>query len=243
MGRTTPDERTLRGALRRCRKSELLDYVCAAYGYLTERQRARVFLDLFGRSGKTPRPMKCDPRRLVREVAKFRRDSFAGKYYSSFMIDSKNFMQIPAETSLWCDRFARLTKQACELTREGEHRAAVRCFSALYELLEAMESGDSKIVFAHELGGWLIPDDEKVWLKAYLRSLAATAEPQEFAKTVAPILWRDSIQSFAASAYESAIQVATPTQRVALESERARRGIRIEPAGWTERRRERSRDR
>jgi hypothetical protein len=45
------------------------------------------------------------------------------------------------------------------------------------EVLEAMESGD-EIIFAEEAGCWMIPTDEKAWLRAYLTSLAATATPE-----------------------------------------------------------------
>jgi hypothetical protein len=110
---------------------------------------------------------------------------------------------------------------------------AVRGFSVLYELLDAMESGDAEIIFAHESGGWMIPVDEKVWLKAYLKSLAATATPRRFAKVVTPMLLHDSVQSFAAEVHASALEVATLSQRAAMEAERIRRGIRTpaEPRG------------
>ena len=50
---------------------------------------------------------------------------------------------------------------------------AAACFGILYELIDAMERGD-EIVFAEEVGGWMIPGDEKEYVAAYMTSLAAT---------------------------------------------------------------------
>jgi len=230
MTRQSTDEQTVLEKLRSKRKSELLDYLRAALQEMTPKQRGAAFADLLCRLPRRTVPAATvDAGSLRREIAKFRRDSLARKYYRPFMIDSKNFMHVPTETSAWCDRFARLAKDTCRLTKQGEHVAAVRCFAVLYELLEAMESGDSQIVFAHELGGWMISADEKVWLGAYLQSLAATTTPEAFARAAAPMLWRDSTQSFAANVSASAMRVATADQRAALEAERLRRGIRTEP--------------
>jgi len=218
--------------LKRQPKSVLLEYLSAAVREMTEKQRRSVFGGAADQRSRQNRvlPSAVDPGTLRRETAKFRRDSQVGKYYRPFMIDSKNFMHVPEETTAWCDTFAKLTNETCQLTAQGEHAAAVRCFAVLYELLEAMENGDSDIVFAHELGGWMIPVDDKVWFKSYLTSLAAVSTPTRFAQTAAPILKMDSHQSFAADAYASAMSVASPQQRTALEAEIERLHIRIESA-------------
>ena len=80
--------------------------------------------------------------------------------------------------------------------RRGEHAQAVSCFAMLYELLEALESGE-EIIFAEEAGSWMIPTDHKAWLKAYLTSLAATTTPETFAAAALPMIERDSGHSFA----------------------------------------------
>jgi hypothetical protein len=208
-------------------KAQLLEYLAAAYKAMKPAQRSLVFAEIERSLPKKSSPAaRVDPRRLSRELQRFQRESYAKKYYAPFNMDSKNYMHVPAETSAWCDRFAQLAKQACELTKQGDHVQAVRCFGILFELLQAMESGDHDIVFAHELGGWMIPFDDKVWLKAYMKSLAATADPAEFARQVIPLLEFDSTQSFSAEVHSAAIALSTPGQRAAMETERVRRGVR-----------------
>ncbi|GLI35683.1 hypothetical protein DAMNIGENAA_31160 [Desulforhabdus amnigena] len=44
-----------------------------------------------------------------------------------------------------------------------------------------MVDGD-EIVFADEYGTWMIPADEKVFIRAFLISLSAVSSPEEFAE-------------------------------------------------------------
>src|SRR5213078_1795036 len=104
-------------------------------------------------------------------------------------------MHRPKETGQWCDRFAGFVEDVCILTAQKKHAQAVACFALLYALLEALASG-KEIIFAEEVGSWMIPTDDAVWLKAYLTSLAATATPEAFAAAAIPMLQRDSYQSY-----------------------------------------------
>src|SRR5689334_2803010 len=109
--RSAPVEKqTVLNHLKRQRKPVLLEYLSAALREMTEKQRRTVFSRATDEQSRTKRlpASQCDPRALRRDVAKFRRDSFARKYYRPFMIDSKNFMHVPSETTAWCDRFAQL---------------------------------------------------------------------------------------------------------------------------------------
>ena len=101
-------------------------------------------------------------------------------YYQSFKINSKNFNHIPAKTEEWFDRLGDLLTETSKLTRQGDHPTAVACFDRLYALIETMEEGDS-IVFADEIGSWMIPVEEEEWVTDYLTSLAATPTPDVFA--------------------------------------------------------------
>jgi IS1 family transposase len=55
----------------------------------------------------------------------------------------------------------------------------VACLRLLYERIGVIETGD-EIVFADELGSWMIPVDERKVIGAYLKSLAATASPERY---------------------------------------------------------------
>ena len=78
-----------------------------------------------------------------------------------------------------------------------------------------MECGQ-EIVFADELGSWMIPGDEKKFIAAFLKSLAAVATPEEFTAVAIPLIRRDSYLSFADQVHRSATRVATTALPAAL---------------------------
>jgi hypothetical protein len=93
-------------------------------------------------------------------------------------------------------------------------------------LIEQMERGE-EIVFAEEVGSWMIPGDEKVYLRAYISSLAATTTPEDFAEAMVPLLRRDSYGSFANKVYATAIRVAHTRQKAQLKAAITRHRIKI----------------
>jgi len=216
------DEREVLEFLKAQKKPVLLDYLEAAFRSMTGRQRR----DVFGDAVLKPKTKKAvDADKLLKEITLFHRDSKQGRYYAPFNVNSKNYMEVPEETDEWCDAFADLVKRTMEVTAKGDHSRAVAGFAMLYELVQAVDNGD-EIIFAEEAGSWMIPADEKAWLRAYLTSLAATTMPEAFATAVMPMLRRDSLQSFSAKVYISALKVANPQQKVVLQAEIKRKNIR-----------------
>ena len=88
-----------------------------------------------------------------------------------------------------------------------------------------MEQGE-EIVFADELGSWMIQGDQKAYVAAYLTSLAAIATPEEFATAAVWLIKRDSYQSFSDQVYPTALRLANDTQKEHLEAELQCRQIR-----------------
>src|SRR6185312_7547307 len=131
----------------------------------------------------------------LEEVVQFESDSFSRKYYQSFMINSKNWRHIPERTRDWFRRMGDLLGAASQLSRQRDHAKAVACFERLFALIERMESGDDEIVFADELGSWMIPVREKDWVADYLTSLAATSTADEYAAKAIPLIHHDGNQS------------------------------------------------
>jgi hypothetical protein len=218
------DEDEVFAFLKKQKKNVLLDFLRTAFEEMTAKQRRAVFADAIR---KAPRS-RIDGESLREEIDLFRQDSLAGQFYAPFAINSKNFMHVPEETEEWCDRFARFVADTCQLVAQGEHAQAVQCFAILYQLLEAVDSGE-EIIFAEEAGSWMIPTEEKEWLKTYLKALAATATPEEFTKAALPIIQRDGWHSFANKAYASAMQAANPQQKAHLQAELERKKIRTGP--------------
>jgi hypothetical protein len=201
--------------------SFLLDLLSTAYDQMDRDQRRWVFGELVA---KLP-PALVDGEVLLDEVEEFRRESLAEVYYAPFDINSKNWTHIPEETEEWFERLGDLLQATCQLTAQGDHLHAVACFGILYELVDAMERGE-EIVFADEIGSWMIPGDEKQYIAAYMSSLAVTATPEEFTAAALPLIRRDSWQSFATQAYPSAIRAANEAQKAFLEAEIQRQNIR-----------------
>ena len=173
-------------------------------------------------TSKHPEPV--DGAKVLRAVKKLQRESLAGVYYAPFNVNSKNWMHIPKETGDWFDRLGQLLQASKQLTKQKEHSRAVACFTILYALVGAMEDGQ-EIVFADELGSWLIPGDEKKFIAAYLKALSAVATPEEFIAAAIPLIRRDSHHSFADQVYRSATRVATKSQKALLQMEIERQSV------------------
>jgi hypothetical protein len=222
------DKDTLMQRISKQPASTLLELLNAAYEVMNQRQRKAVF----GQYAVPEKPAYTDGKKLLRAIKKFQQDSLAGKYYAPFNVNSKNWMRIPDETEAW---FAQLGQfltdtRSVQLTGQGQHAEAVACFGVLYELIAAMEDGE-EIVFADELGSWMIPVDEKKTIAAYLKSLAAIASPEQYATVAVPLIKRDSRQSFADKVYASALRAANKAQKAHLLAEIERQQVKAGPTG------------
>jgi hypothetical protein len=208
-------------SLQTCDPSALLNLLSAAYDAMDHDQRQTVF----GALVRAQPPAKVDGEALLDEVEDFQRESLTGVYYAPFAVNSKNWMHVPEETKEWFERLGDLLQASVQLTLQGDHLHAVACFGILYELIGVMERGE-EIVFADEIGSWMIPGDEKQYIAAYMTSLAVTATPDEFTMAALPLIQRDSWQSFTTQAYASAVSVADESQRAHLEAEIRRHKVR-----------------
>ncbi|MBV8558240.1 MAG: hypothetical protein JO116_22100, partial [Planctomycetaceae bacterium] len=115
------DRSQLFDILKRQKKSVLLALLERSYDEMEPKQQRAVF----GALTKQPPTAKVKAVALLEEVEQFRRDSLAGKYYQSFMINSKNWTHIPDKTRAWFRRMGDLLRDASALTRQGDHAGAV----------------------------------------------------------------------------------------------------------------------
>ncbi len=202
----------------------LIELLATAYDEMNTTQRRAVFGE-FAR--KLPPPV-IDGEELLGDIEVFREESLAGVYYAPFNVNSKNYMDIPEETEEWFERLGDYLEQSRQLSQQGNHHLAIQCFGVLYTLIDTMEDGE-EIVFADELGGWMIPVDEKPCLHAYITSLSAISTPEDFTIAVIPLLRRDSYESLANKVYPTIKKVATTAQLKAIDTEVARQNIRVTP--------------
>ena len=210
--------------LSRHKKAELLRLLESVYDQLSTRQRRSVF----GHLAKEATSTRVKPGTVVRDVRVFHHESLEGAYYAPFDMNSKNYMHVPEETEVWFERLGDLLKKSSQLSKQGAHADAVTCFALLYETVFAMEDGE-EIVFAEEVGSWMIPVEEKEIIADYLVSLAAISSSEEFADAAIPLVRRDSSASLADKVYASARRAANKEQKAHLVAEVERQGIRVSP--------------
>ncbi len=216
------DEKILFKLLKKQSKTVLLDLLESAFYEMKINQKKAVF----GYMMDQMKPSKTDGKQVAKDVKKFTNDSNNDAYYAPFDINSKNFSHIPEETEEWFEKLNDLLFFSTQLSEQGDHLYAINCFSSLYDLIEKMENGD-EIIFADEYGTWMIPGDEKVYIKAYIKSLAATKEPDDYAKMTIPLLRRDSYESFSKKAYLIAFKSANKEQQKYLKTEIIKQNVRI----------------
>lgn len=207
--------------IRKQDRATILALLQTTYDFLDLDDRQSVFGEFVQR---TP-PVPVDGELLLVDIKHFVVVSRDGYYYEPFMINSKNFMEVPVETEEWFEKIGDLFQGSCQLTAQGAYQHAVACFGLLYELIEEMENGE-EIVFGDEIGSWMIPGDEKQYLTAYITAVANTATADAFADVVIPLARRDSRHSFVGEVYATACRLASAAQREKLDEEINRFNIR-----------------
>ena len=161
---------------------------------------------------------------LLSEVEVFYELSLDQHYYSPFAVNSKNYRNIPEDTSEWIYKISNFLIWSAKLTELGQHKCAVECFEKLYELIDAVDSGD-EIIFAEECGSWMITADEKIYNRAFITSLSKIRESdEEFIDSVIPLIKNDTYESFN---YKTVLEIATTAQKELLEKEIKDQKIRI----------------
>jgi hypothetical protein len=218
------DEQRLFAFLQLQEPAVLIEVLQRAYHAMTTKQRQAVFGPLVQQLPQVP----VDGEQLSHEIHTFYQASVNGAYYAPFPINSTNFSDIPEETDAWFEQLGDFLARSTTLAEQGQLQDACMCFGLLYALIEQMERGE-EIVFAEEVGSWMIPGDEKVYLHAYIRALATTAVPEAFTEAVLPLIRRDSYASFAHKVYATAIRVANRQQKAQLRAAITRHHIKIKP--------------
>ena len=218
------DEGRLFAFLQQQEPTVLIEILQHAYRAMTTKQRHAVF----GPVVQQLPPVPEDGAQLQSDIAAFHQASLAGAYYAPFRINSHNFSDIPEETDAWFEHLGDFLARSTTLADQGQYHDACTCFALLYELIAQMERGE-EIVFAEEVGSWMIPGDEKVYLRAYITSLAATSTPEDFAEAMVPLLRRDSSAYFVHKVYATALRAANKQQQAQLKAAVTRHHIKIKP--------------
>jgi hypothetical protein len=122
---------------------------------------------------------------LLTEVEQFCEAARKGKYYESFNVNSRNSTTKSAGTEAFIAELDRLYKRCIREAAARPDRATRDAFERLFELERDVDADpDSIVFFADEAGAWQLYTNWGEVLPAWVRCLAATAEPDEFAKEV-----------------------------------------------------------
>ena len=163
---------------------------------------------------------------LLDEVKRFRAESLAGKYYESFAVNSKNYMDRSLGTERFIAEFDRLITRcigAADKRSRGPVREAFELLFALLRHIDACE--DDVIFFADEGGSWQVGVSWKNVLPAYVRCLAETAGPEEFAREVSAAI-KELAECDRPSLLAEARRFASEEQNAALRVSPSRKGRR-----------------
>jgi hypothetical protein len=163
-------------------------------------------------------PSKTTVAVLLDEVKRFEAESLAGKYYESFAVNSKNFMDQSLGTERFIAEFDRLVTRCTRAASKGPRGPVREAFKLLFALLRHIDAyEDDVIFFADEGGSWQVGVDWQKVLPAYFRCLAETAGPEEFAREVEPAI-RDFAEFDRSSLLTEARRLASEEQKAALRA-------------------------
>jgi hypothetical protein len=211
--------KTLEPALRKLKKDELLHVLREAYEALPASRAVSVFgeyVDLTMRDASARSGKRATPRQWLESVQRFHADSLKGRYYESFNVNSKNYMETSEGTELWMRECRQLFDTCVTHSGKGHHAEVCAAMDLLFELLEQLDSGDDEIIFfADEGGSWQVGVDNGKVLPTYFASLAAVAEPEAYASRVAEVI--DAHASYDSEKFlKAARKAANTAQRSAL---------------------------
>jgi hypothetical protein len=175
----------LRGALGRMKRGQLLIIANRAVEIVPPSKLDALLGDLLSPSRFAQTAEGSPARSLLNEVRDFHSASIAGKYYDSFDVDSKNFMQKSEGTEAFIADFDRLMGRCIRASAKGPRNATREAFALLIEILRRIDdSPDDVVFFADEAGSWQVPVDWRSAVPAYFRCLADDLPPEEFAREV-----------------------------------------------------------
>lgn len=155
---------------------------------------------------------------LLQAVEAFRDDSSSGRYYESFRVNSRNFMDKSRGTINWIAEFHRLMNRCIEQCKLSEYAQAQKAFELLFDLLNEIDKGDDTIVFfADEAGAWQVGVNWTEVLPCYFTALAQVAKPTTYAQKVSQTITAH-VEYDRDLHLKTALAMANPTQRKALQA-------------------------
>ena len=218
------DQEKLRGALRTMSDEQIYYMLDEAIELLSKAKFFRLVKRYLDPS--VLRPGLEASGNLLAEVKSFEKTSLAGEYFEDFAVNSKNCTETSKATRAWIAQCRRLLDRCVIQTRKGEPAEVREAFEIIFRLLDHIdECPDDVLFFADEAGSWQIGVNWEKVLPAWFACLAATAEPEEYARRIGALLSR-RYNHRRKEMLAVAANVGTPAQRQALSCELSQEGSR-----------------
>lgn len=155
---------------------------------------------------------------LLDDVIRFYDSSLAGIYYEDFRVNSRNYMDRSQGTINWISEFKRLMRRCINESNSGDLFVIRESFEFLINLLnEIDECRDDIIFFADEAGSWQVGVDWDKVIPCYFKSLAAVANPSEYAKCIISLV-KNHVDYDSDKYIKQGLKNANPQQRKALKA-------------------------
>ena len=203
------DRDKLRAALRRLGDEYVFYMLDEAIDLLPPAKLAKLvsrYLDV-----KQLHPDASGKKNLLAEVRAFDTASHAGKYYESFNVNSKNFMDKSTGTRAFIADCNRLLARCVAQAPKSD---AIEIILGVIRHID--ECHDDVIFFADEGGSWQVGVDWEKVLPAWFTCLSRTTEPDEYARRVIEVV--DEFDKHDRGMHLAAARrIGTPSQRKALQ--------------------------
>ncbi|MEM6318979.1 MAG: hypothetical protein AAF960_15000 [Bacteroidota bacterium] len=216
------DKSKLFEAIQQLEKSELIALLDRTFTKMDGATQRNTFGPLFKQHTKKERT----PEKLLADIEAFYKKSVDGYYYAPFDVNSKNFSDIPEETDEWFDEIADYLDFASELVEEKQYAMGLKCLNLLMELIDKMESGE-EIVFADELGSWMLSTEEDYIEKYILVVSKEVSSVDEYVELLIPRIKSDSFFSFYDKVYQKVKKHANAEQLKAIKAAVKQQNIRV----------------
>ena len=197
-------------ALKKQTKEELISLLLDSYEIMNNAKRYEIFNPIYDHEVEP----KFNASKIYSSVKKFYDDSISKKYYAPFAINSKNYSYVPEKTELWCDMIADLFRKTIELHHHEQHELTVKCFDMLFYLQENM---CEEIVFADELGTWMIPIKQSEIIPKFIESAAKVSKPNEFKNQIKMLMFIDDYDFKKEKVFNKAMKAGSKEHKKAIE--------------------------
>ncbi|MCW7551180.1 hypothetical protein NX722_00595 [Endozoicomonas gorgoniicola] len=204
-------------------QEELLELLNEAWRVMSTNQRSEIFSPVMS---KEQYEYPASGKKTLAAIRKFHKESYDGEYYAPFDINSKNYMNIPEETDGWFARLDELFTECTKLSNQKEYSAALEGYELLFELAEAVDSGE-EIIFADETGMWMFTGDEKAYFTAYIKAAAGGCSDEEFVEKAMYALRQDNDRCCGYELYSVVQSIATKEQAERIDGEIKSRNLKV----------------